>query len=100
MRHLNIEKLRAAKLEADPFHYVIVPEFLSGESVRAINATYPVITKGGSYPTELLVPGMVIKDVIDVLDGAEFEARVAKKFGVTLVDKPKMYSLRGYLRAK
>ena len=37
MGHLNIEKLRAAKLETDPFEHTIVPAFLSRETVRSIN---------------------------------------------------------------
>ena len=34
------------------------------------------------------------------LDGPAFEAVVAEKFGVDLAGRPKMYSLRGYTRAK
>jgi len=100
MRHINIDKLGIAELETDPFEYVIVSGFLTAESIRQINVTYPSITKGGSYPIEALETGMTIKEVIDELDGPEFEAAVAKKFRVDLIGKPKMYSLRGYLRAK
>jgi SM-20-related protein len=100
MGHLDIDKLRAATLEREPFEFVIVPALLSAESIRRVNATYPSITKGGSYPIESLKTGMAIKEVIDELDGPEFEAVVAEKFRVDLKGKPKMYSLRGYLRAK
>ena len=100
MGHLSIEKLRAAKLETDPFEYIVVPAFLSEASLKQINATYPEIGKGGSYPIESLKPSMAIKEVIDELDGHEFEQAVEEKFGVALAGKPKMYSLRGWLRAK
>jgi SM-20-related protein len=100
MGHLNIAKLRAAKLETDPFEYIVVPAFLSEASLKQINATYPEISKGGSYPIESLKPSMAIKEVIDELDGPEFERAVTEKFGVDLAGKPKMYSLRGWLRAK
>jgi SM-20-related protein len=100
MGHLHIEKLRAAKLETDPFEYIVVPAFLSAASLKQINATYPAIAKGGSYPIESLKPSMTIKEVIDELDGPEFERAIAEKFGVGLSGKPKMYSLRGWLRAK
>jgi hypothetical protein len=43
---------------------------------------------------------MTIKEVIDELDGPEFETAIAAKFGVVLDGRPKMYSLRGYTRAK
>jgi len=100
MAHLDLMKLREAKLVTDPFEYVIVPGFLGAESLRRINATYPPINAGGSFPIESLNAGMTIKEVIDELDGPEFEAAIADKFGVGLTGRPKMYSLRGYTRAK
>ncbi len=100
MGYLNIDKLKQAEVTTDPFHYVVVPGFLDAETVHQINVTYPNIEKGGSYPLESLETNMLIKDVIDELDGPEFEATIAEKFDVELDGRPKMYSLRGYTRAK
>jgi hypothetical protein len=100
MAHLNIDKLKAAKLESEPYLYTVVGGFLSPESVSRINATYPKIEKGGSYPIESLEANMAIKEVIDELDGPEFQRAIAEKFDVDLEGRPKMYSLRGYTRAK
>ncbi len=100
MAHLNLEKLRAATVETAPFQYTIVPGFLGADSVRQINATYPKIEKGGSYPIESLDANMAIKSVIDELDGPAFEKLIEQKFDVELAGRPKMYSLRGYTRAK
>lgn len=100
MGHLDIEKLRAATVQSEPFDYVIIPGFLPPESVRAINATYPRIEKGGSFPVESLEDNMVIREVIAELDGPVFEAAIEDKFDVSLEGRPKMYSLRGHTRAK
>lgn len=100
MAHLNIDKLRSAKVEREPYLYTIVPGFISPEMVKRINATYPKIDKGGSYPVEMLQESMAIKEVIDELDGPEFEKAIEDKFAVDLRERPKMYSLRGYTRAK
>lgn len=100
MAHLNIEKLRSAPVTTDPFMFTIVPGFLSAESLRQINETYPNIEKGGSYPIESLNENMTIKEVIEELDGPAFEAAIAEKFDVDLDGRPKMYSLRGHTRAK
>jgi SM-20-related protein len=100
MALLNLEKLRAANLETDPYTYTLVPGFLSPGTVARINATYPKIDKGGSYPIESLEANMAIKEVIDELDGPEFEKAIAEKFSVELDGRPKMYSLRGYTRSK
>ena len=100
MGHLNLDRLRSAKVESDPFLYTIVPGFLSADTVSRINATYPNIAKGGSYPVESLDSNMGIKTVIDELDSPAFEQLIAEKFDVELAGRPKMYSLRGYTRAK
>lgn len=100
MAHLNIAKLEAAKVEREPYMYTIISGFLSPESVALINRTYPKIEKGGSYPIESLDASMAIKEVIDELDGPVFQAAISKKFDVDLEGRPKMYSLRGYTRAK
>jgi SM-20-related protein len=100
MAHLNLDKLRQARLVSDPFLFTIVPGFLSADSVAKINGTYPRIDKGGSYPIESLEAGMAIKEVIDELDSPEFERIIADKFAVGLAGRPKMYSLRGYTRSK
>jgi hypothetical protein len=100
MSHLNIDKLLAARLETSPFEYTIVPGFLSGESLARINATFPKVEKGGSYPIDSLDANMTIKEVIDELDGPQFQRAIEEKFGLSLDGRPKMYSLRGYTRAK
>ncbi len=43
---------------------------------------------------------MAIKEVIDELDGPEFQKAIADKFDVDLDGRPKMYWLRGYTRSK
>ena len=100
MPHLNLDMLRKAKVETAPFEYTIVPGFIGPDTVRQVNATYPTINSGGSFPVESLDTDMVIKEVIDELDGGEFEAVVENLFNVDLSGRPKMYSLRGYTRAK
>jgi SM-20-related protein len=100
MTHLDIAKLRATPVETEPFEYLVVTGFLTPESIKAVNATYPHIEKGGSYPIASLEESMVIKEVIAELDGPEFQAAIEEKFGVDLGERPKMYSLRGHTRAK
>lgn len=100
MPHLNLDLLRSAPVTTDPFTFTIVPGFLGADSVARINATYPNIEKGGSYPIESLDQNMTIKEVIDELDGEAFEQAIAQKFDVDIAGRPKMYSLRGHTRAK
>ncbi len=100
MALLNLDKLRSAEVRTDPYEWVVVPGFIDPDTVKAINSTYPRIEQGGSFPIESLTESMAIKGVIDELDGAEFETLIEDKFDVDLSGRPKMYSLRGYTRAK
>ncbi|MEZ5853598.1 MAG: hypothetical protein R3D67_02205 [Hyphomicrobiaceae bacterium] len=43
--------------------------FLSPESVKAVNRTFPAIEKGGSYH-DSLEENMTIREVIEELDGS------------------------------
>jgi len=100
LHHLRIEKLESSRVEAEPFQHVVVPGFLSADSLQRVNATFPPIAKGGSYPVDRLNEAMTIKEVIGELDSPRFEAVVAEKMGIVLAGHPKMYSLRGFTRAK
>lgn len=100
MAHLDLQRLEAAEVNTEPFEYMVVADFLPRPALEKVTATYPRIEKGGSYPLDSLEAGMAIKEVIEELDGPEFEAIIARKFGVELAGRPKMYSLRGYTRAK
>lgn len=100
MRFLNIDKLKATKVEIEPYSYLVVPGFLSPETLRQVVASYPPIEKGGSFPIDSLDNTMTIRDVIAELDSPEFEDVIEEKFDVSLEGRPKMYSLRGHTRAK
>ena len=98
MTHLDIERLRRTRLRSDPFEYVVVPHFLKAASLSRVIGGYPDL-KGGSYPLDSITPSPALREVIDQLDGPDFERAVEDKFDVPLAGRPKMYSLRGYCRA-
>ena len=100
MRNIGINKLRETPLNTVPFEHVIIPGFISKEGIKRVNASFPPINRGGSYPVENLSGDMAVSEVIEELNGVEFEQAVAEKFHVDLTGRPKMFSLRGYTRAK
>lgn len=100
MRYLNIDRLKSAKVETDPYEYMVVQHVLGPETIAKVNDSFPPIPSGGSFPIESLTTDMLIKDVIAELDSREFEAVMESKFKVDLAGRPKMYSLRGHTRAK
>lgn len=100
MGFLRMDRLAAAPVQSEPYDYFIVENFLDPETVAKVNDTFPAIASGGSYPVEELADGTAMRGVIAELDGEEFQAAIAQKFGIDLQDRPKMYSLRGHTRAK
>ena len=68
---------------------------------QRINATYPKIEKGGSYPVEM-PRGRTWPSRRSSTSSTAPSSRsaIAEKFDVDLAGRPKMYSLRGYTRAK
>ncbi len=98
MALLDIDRLEAAKLQNEPYEYVIIPGFLSPDKLRNVVANYPKL-QGGSYPLEDVPMTAVLKELIEELDGPAFEQAIERKFGVELAGRPKMYSLRGYCRS-
>ena len=99
MKHIDIDRLRSARLRTEPFTYTIVENFLNRESLGQAVARYPDL-QGGSYPLDSVDVPPVLGEIIDELDGPEFEAAVAEKFNVDLAGRPKMYTLRGQCRLK
>ena len=100
MGNIDINKLRETSISAAPFAHVIVPEFIPQPHLQRVNSSFPPISRGGSYPVELLTSEMAISEIIEELNGPEFEQAVSEKFDIDLSRYPKMYSLRGYTRAK
>ena len=98
MPHLNIARLNSAPLRTDPFEYTVVPGFLNADTLSAVIDSYPDIGKGGSYPLDTVSVSPVLQQVLDEMNGPDFEQAVEDKFGVDLAGRAKMYSLRGYCR--
>ena len=100
MKFLRMDRLAAANVQSEPYDYFIVEHFLDQDAITAVNATFPQIGGGGSYPVDDLTEAHVVRDVIAELDSQEFQDAIAQKLGIDLAGRPKMYSLRGHTRAK
>ena len=98
MPRIQIAKLAATPLTREPYEYVVVPGFLPPEALAEVVSNYPTL-KAGSYPLDEVAVTPALKELIDDMDGPEFERAIEQKFKVKLAGKPKMYSLRGYCRA-
>lgn len=97
---LNIEKLRETPLVTDPFEYVLVKDFVAGESLARAQADYPDVPGPGSHPPAGLGIKGGFRDLMDQLLDAPFKQAIEDKFDIDLSGRPTMYTVRGFCRAR
>lgn len=100
LKTINIEALHSAPVTAEPYPYLIVPQFVRHEAMDAIQADYPKLELPGSFPLPTLHYGQNFKLMMDEISGPEMTAAMAEKFGINLKNHPTMITVRGQCRAK
>ena len=97
---LKLDVLRSTPLERDPFEYLIVKNFVDQERLKEVVADFPDVPGPGSHPPAGLKIAGHFKELIDELLGPAFQSIVEEKFNVDLTDRPTMYTVRGFCRAR
>lgn len=97
---LRLDALRATQVERDPFEYLIVKNFVDHEKLKGVLADYPAVPGPGSHPPAGLNISGHFKELIDELLGPSFQNIVEEKFDVDLTDRPTMYTVRDFCRAR
>jgi SM-20-related protein len=97
---INLAVLRAAKVAAEPFPYVIVPHFIKAEALAAIEKDYPEVELPGSFPLPAVSYGASFKKFVEEIQSPEMTQAIAEKFGLDLSDRPTMITVRGRTDAR
>jgi hypothetical protein len=92
---LNLAAFAAQALTIEPFKYLVMPGFLTGETAGALAHGFPPIAHAGLLPVEATKPGPLFRALIDELQGPAFTAAVSAKFGIDLTGHPRMVTVRG-----
>jgi SM-20-related protein len=92
---LDLDRLREAPLERDPFDFVVVEEFVRRDALPALVADFPAIRGHGSFPIESLKYGPAFGDLVAALTGPQLAAAVGEKFAVDLGGRPTLLTVRG-----
>src|SRR5258705_6853834 len=95
---LDMEALRRARVQTEPFSYLIVRGFVRAQALPAIGADFPVIAHAGSFPLSTLSYGPAFGALVSDLEGSELAAIVAEKLKMTLDNCPTMIPVRGQSR--
>ena len=92
---LDFERLNTATVCAEPFPFVIVPEFVGADLRDAIDADYPRIKRSGSFPLASLTFGPAFARLIEEMTGERMREMIARKFDINLAARPVTVTVRG-----
>lgn len=95
MGALDLAAFRATPLVREPFEYLVLPGFVKAEARDAINASYPVIQRPGSFPLSELTYGPAFAGLVAEMNGDEMRRAFEEKFGIDLNGRPTMITARG-----
>lgn len=100
MSIIDLEAFRRTPLVREPFEYCIVPRFIHSEALPGIQADYPQIEQGGSFPLQSLTYGPAFDALAKDLLGPEMRKVFAEKFQLDLANRPTTLTVRGHCREK
>jgi hypothetical protein len=100
MSMLELKALRNTQVVTEPFEHFIVPRFVKGECLAAIERDFPQISTGGSFPLSSLHFGPAFRALTEQLLGEELREVFAEKFGMDLAGRPATLTVRGRTRPK
>jgi hypothetical protein len=95
---VDIEALKRARVETDPFPYTIVPGFVTHAALAAIRDDFPKVAHPGSFPLSTLQYGPAFRRLIADLEGPAMRDAVAKQLDLDLDGSPTMVTVRGQSR--
>jgi|SRR5579862_1903755 len=99
-RFIDLDLFERAKLETDPFPYVLLPGFVPEARRAALAADYPKIEQPGSFPAGDLRFGPAFAEFLREIEGPAMRAAFARKFALDLAGKPTMVTVRGQAQLK
>ena len=92
---LDLDRLREAPLNRDPFDFVVVEQFLCASGLPSILADFPDIRRHGSFPVEGLDYGPSFAHLVAALTGPALRNAIEEKFGIDLSERPTLLTVRG-----
>ena len=92
---IDLDALKASPLAREPFHYTVVPQAIRPADAAAIRADFPEIADSGLLPVEATDPGPRFRQLIEELQSVPVARAFSEKFGVDLVGRSQMITVRG-----
>lgn len=92
---VDLDALRRAQVQHDPFPFLTVPNFIRTEAFDMVSSGFPVIAHPGSFPLITLSFGDGFSALAEDLQQPELARIVEQKLEVDLDSRPTMITVRG-----
>ncbi len=96
MSLINIDALRAAQLQTDPFDFLVVPGFLDAATLARVNADYPAIDTAANHALENLTYGSSFAALMEELRSPALASVLGEKFDMDLAALPTTVTVRKF----
>lgn len=96
MSLINLEALRAAKLETEPFDYLVVPNIFNERVLTRVNADYPKIDSAANHVLEGLSYGPSFEALMAELQGHALASQLGEMFDMDLPSLPTTVTVRKF----
>lgn len=97
---LDLDRLRRAPLQRDPFDFVVVDNFIRPERVPDLVAAFPEVHRHGSFPLCSLACSDTFRALTAELEGEALREAIETKFEIDLSGRPTMITVRGHSDGK
>ena len=96
MSLINMDALRTAQLQSDPFDFLVVPGFLGAEALARVNCDYPAIDSAANHALESLTYGSAFEALMEELRSTAFATLLGEKFDMELASLPTTVTVRKF----
>ena len=96
MSLINLDTLRAAQLQTDPYDYLVVPDCIGTDALVRVNQDYPAIETAANHPLENLTYGASFESLMEELRGPAVAALLGEKFELELSSLPTTVTVRKF----
>ena len=93
---LNLDSLRQAPLQTDPFDFIVVPDFLSRDVLTRVNAAYPAIDTAANHALDNLDCGPAFAELMRELREQPLARALGERFSMELASLPTTITVRKY----
>lgn len=91
---LDIEAIRSAPLDSDPYPHIINSQFIRSDAIAELEKDFPNIKISGFHPVENLELKGAFHHLIEELKGPQLTRALSEKFHIDLAAFPSFISVR------